>query len=432
MMLRPSLVALGAMAVLACPAFAQDAEPARFDAILAELQALKVDQAKTAARIEALEGALEATGATQSAPSAEPPVRLPSRTAAAPVPAVPATFMDKLKVTSDLLLRYEGNYSDESAPDRERGVMRARIGASYDVSDTLMVGALLETGDPDDPNSGYLTMSDFADDLQVSLSRAYVGMKFGDAKIYGGKFPKPFDSTDLLWDGDVNPMGLGAVYERELNDALSLKASGLYFIVDESAGGADSNMVGGQLKLTAMPSAQWKTWLAAAYYDYELNSVAGADAGDIRSNLLLANGEYLSDYNIVDVLAGATWSGWSPQWPVTLKGDYVMNQGAAVDDDTAYEIDLIAGKSSAPGDLGLSVGYAQAEVDSVLAAFSNDNFGLATNYETYKFSIDYVPVDHVKLNATLYHYAALDAAYATSSLPGDWLDRLRLNLIFSF
>lgn len=431
MNLRSKLMAAMAITAFACPALGQEADPETLQAILEEIQALKADQARTAARIEALESSL---GAVQSVegPAGETPARLPHQ-ASLPVPSeAPASRLDRLNVTSDLLLRYEGNFSDEDDPDRERGVMRARLGATYEVSDLVTVGGLLETGDPDDPNSGYLTMSDFDDDFEISLSRAYVALNLGDTTVYGGKFAKPFDSMDLLWDGDVNPMGLAAVYEKALSSTLSLRASGIYFIVDESAGGPDSDMIGGQVKLTATPAEGWKAWLAGAYYDYELGSVEGADAGDIRSNLIIADGHYLSDYDIVDILAGVTWPGFSPDWPVTVRGDYVVNQGAAVDGDTAYHVDLIAGKSSAPGDLGFSVGYGQAEVDAVLAAFSNDNFGLATNYETYKFGVDYVPMEHVRLSAALYHYKVLDAAFAGSNLPDDWLDRLRLNFILSF
>ena len=431
MKLRFQLMAAMAMTAIACPALGQESAPATFQAILEEIEALKADQARTAARIEALESSLNSLQGNEG-PALETPERLPQQASLSAPAEAPASRLDKLNVTSDLLLRYEGNFSDEDDPDRERGVMRARLGATYEVSDLVTVGALLETGDPDDPNSGYLTMSDFADDFEISLSRAYAAFNLGNTTIYGGKFPKPFDSMDLLWDGDVNPMGVSAVYETPLSNALSLRASGIYFIVDESAGGPDSDMIGGQIKLTATPADGWQAWIAGAYYDYELGSVEGADAGDIRSNLIMPDGHYLSDFDILDVLTGVTWSGLSPDWPVTLRGDYVVNQGAAVDGDTAYHIDLIAGKSSAPGDLGFSLGYGQAEVDAVLAAFSNDNFGLATNYEAYKFGLDYVPVEHVRLSAAFYHYKVLDEAFAGSNLPDDWLDRLRLNLILSF
>ncbi len=48
---------------------------------------------------------------------------------------------------------------------------------------------------------------------------------------------------------------------------------------------------------------------SAAYYDYTLGSVVGADTGDFRSNLRKADGSYLSDFDLGDFLVGATWYG---------------------------------------------------------------------------------------------------------------------------
>ncbi|PHR93676.1 MAG: hypothetical protein COA69_03310 [Robiginitomaculum sp.] len=415
-------------------ALAEDVDASVLVAIRAELAALKAQQSDTAARISALEGNLQSLASSDQ--DGDILQALPSA-AASTIPQLSGKPLEKPQAASpltayaDFMMRMEGNYGDGMGRDRQRGVMRARLGVDYKISDRLMVGGLLETGDPDDPNSGYVTLSNFTDDLQLSLSRAYVKYASGGLTLVGGKFAKPFVSTDLLWDGDVNPMGIAASWDVS-NGQYAFKATGLMSIIDENAGGEDSRMLGGQIKFDTVMRDNRSVWLAVSYYDYELGSVTGADAGDIRSNLSLASGHYLSDFDILDVLAGFSWEGFSPQWPITVKADYVKNLGAAVSADTAYQIEMAVGSIKTPGDWAVHLGYGQAEVDAVLAAFSNDNFGLATNYKAYRFGIDYALLDNIKLNATYYRYTSLDDLYASSIKAGDWRDRIRLNIIFHY
>src|SRR5690606_5444714 len=104
------------------------------------------------------------------------------------------------------------------------------------------------------------------------------------------KIPQPFMRTELVWDGDVSPQGASAAYSADFG-GVKVKASGLYFLVDESVAGPDSRMIGGQVSVQA-PAAPVQAELAVGYYDYSLRSLAGADAGDFRSNLF-AGGRYL-------------------------------------------------------------------------------------------------------------------------------------------
>lgn len=417
------------LATLSPGAFAETANDA---ALRAQIEALRAEQARiaemqrqTEAKIRALEASVGVTSApAQTAPAAVASTSIP--------PHATADGPSKLNVTGDLRLRYQGDYSDDDARARRSGQVRGRLGATYSVTDRVTLGTRIVTGDADDPNSTDVQMSNWDDDLQVALDLAYAQINFGELNLYGGKIPQPFARTDLVWDGDVNPQGLSGVYKHKLSDGSALRASGLFFIVDEDAVAADSTMVGAQLGYDTAQLGDFKFDVSAAYYDYTLGSVVGADSGDFRTNLRRANGDYLSDFNLGDLIVGATWSGLGSKLPVRLVGDYVKNFGAETSQDTGYGADLGIGRVTQPHDWRVTYGYSVTETDSVLAAFSHDNIGIGTNYELHALTVDYVPMPKTLLTAIWYHYKPENALDAGSNAFGDWLDRVRVAFLVSF
>ncbi len=120
---------------------------------------------------------------------------------------------DRLHLAGDFRLRYEANSSNGSLAAWDRWVLRGRLAANYELTDQLKIGARMVTGDPDNPRSTDVTVSDFASDLDISLDQAYVAYFSQILLLTGGKFAKPFTSTELVWDGDVNPQGVGGYFD---------------------------------------------------------------------------------------------------------------------------------------------------------------------------------------------------------------------------
>jgi hypothetical protein len=412
------------LATLSPAAFSQSNSD--IESIRAQIEALRAEQARIAemqrqtdAKIQALEASL---GVANSTPAA------PAQVASSAADSSPV----RLNVTGDLRLRSEGDFSDDDARARRSGQVRGRVGATYSVNDRVTLGARLVTGDPDDPNSTDVQTSSWDDDFQVSLDLAYAQINCGDLNIYAGKLPQPFTRTDLVWDGDVNPQGLGGVYKHKLANGSALRASGLFFIVDEDAVAADSIMVGWQVGYDSASLGNWKFDVSGAYYDYTLGSGVGGDSGDFRNNLRNADGSYVSDFNLGDLIVGATWSGLGARWPVRVVGDYVKNFGAETSEDIGYGLDVGAGRITQPHDWRVTYGYSVAETDAVLGAFSHDNIGIGTNYELHALTFDYMLMPKTQLSAIWYHYKPENATYAGGNVIGDWLDRIRLLMLVSF
>ena len=391
-----------------------------------QLEALRTQQQQTSDRINQIEAALNRVEGLPNAAA------LPTETAMASKP-VP-TFIgsdggdNRLDISGDFRVRYESNFSKGRMNDRDRTVLRARLRATYAVTDWLTAGGQLATGDFDDPKNVDITLGNFDNKLRVSLDQAYLRANSGSAEIYAGKIPQTYVNTDLVWAPDFNPQGFSASYKAQLGEAASLKATALYHIVDEASSGPDSRMIGGQATLEAAPTSQLSLQLSGAYYDYRLRSTAGGTPNDFRSNLF-ANGRYLSDFDLLDVIGSATFTGLGERWPVRVVADYVYNFGAINSDDTGFAADIVFGRTANRGEFSFGGGYAVAETDAVFAAFSQDNITLATNYRLYSGYVDYVIRPNLILNATLYRYRLKDAGILTSN---PWLNRFRVNLVAKF
>lgn len=434
MKIRTLLLAATALSITPA-ATAQEDRLGALERKLAEQQQ-RIDQLESlVARQSQL---LEQVGTPAPAPPvATPPVvaSTPAATAtpapqlASAAPAPGGEFgIAGLDVSGDMRVRQEWNYG--AARDRSRSAVRARLRATYKIDDHFTVGTQIATGDPDDPNSTDVTLGNFVDDFAVSLDQAWVRYTNGGLTAYAGKFPQIFQRTDMLWDGDVSPQGVGASYGAELGSA-RVDARGIWFVVDEAAVARDSDMLGGQLALSAPLGATLKAGLTGSYYHYRLGSVAGADAGDFRGNLI-SGGRYLSDFHLIEGIGTLGWSGLSERWPLAFTADYVKNLGAAVAGDTAFNLELAAGRTAKPGDWRIAYNYSEVQVDSVLAAFSHDNIDLSTNYKLHGVGIGYVPAPHLQLDLLWYHYRPLDPAYAGALPPREWLDRIRLAFMLSF
>ena len=338
-----------------------------------------------------------------------------------------------LEVHGDFRLRYEHTSEHAGLRDRSRGVLRGRLGATWGVSDTTILGARIDTGDPDDPNSVDVSLGNFFDNLDVSLDQLYAAYTGKNLFATGGKFPNPLARTDLVWDSDVNPYGAAGRYQFLDSDRLAVAVTGIYALVDEQTEFDDSTMTGGQLSFRYRGRGPWSAGFDAAYYDYEIGSLVNTDAGDIRGNNLTPGGTaYLSDFDLLNLIATARFAGFGERWTIDVIADYVRNLGANVPEDTGYGIDLFVGDTAAIGNVQFRYGYAVAETDAVLAAFSHDNTTYPTNYRQHTLEVAYRAMDKTWLYLTTYRYRRENFGLLEQPGDDDWVSRIRLNLHYQF
>lgn len=435
--------------LVACPpaAMAQALENAD-----SEAGNLRDEVRAQAERIEQLEDMLRHQGALieelrqRAIPpqAAQPPLAAQSAISAASIPrAVPSLHSgvvrlaedhaetSKWMVHGDVRIRQEINPANSLAPQRWRTVVRGRLGASYKATPELTLGARLVTGDSDDPNSSDATLGSFVDDLPVALDQLWLRYSTGGVTIHAGKFPPIFQRTDLVWDGDVMPQGIGVSYATAQDAAIAVEGSAIYFVIDEASAGADSYMLGGQVSARGTLGQDATARLAIGYYDYTLNQLAAADAGDFRGNRLL-NGRYGSDFRLLDVIANVQLPLFGDAWPVEVTGNFVRNLGADDGLNDGMLLGVAIGRQASHGDWRFKYDYINAETDAVFAAFSHDNIALSTNYLMHAVTLQNRLTDALGMELNWYHYRALNNQFTDPSALGVWRDRVRANLMYQF
>lgn len=397
------------------------AEPADLPALRAELARLRAEQQRLQVRLDQLEAQLAAAPAQTPGPATAPPVPVVAAQSAAAAP-----LPDRLRLSGDLRVRYEHNAAGGGRPQRDREALRARLSAQYRLTPTITLGARVVTGDPDDPNSTDVTLSAFDDDLDLSADLLYARFAAAGFEASFGRIPQPFVRTELVWDGDVTLQGASATFRRDLAAGAFVGARSAYFAIDESALGDDSRMLGAQA-VAGVRRGAFSLQGALSIYDYELGSLAGADAGDLRTNRLTPTGRYRSAFHLRGATLEAAYQPRGGRWPLRLVADYVRNSGAVGGADSGFNLEGYVGRGEQPGDLRLGYAYAEAEQDAVLAAFSHDNTDLATNYRQHTLNVEYLLAPQVVLGGVYYRYRPLESAIDKA-----WRQRLRAYFLLAF
>jgi hypothetical protein len=295
-------MALG-IAVIAVSSFAADEAPQALSTVSAEeIESTSVN-ADILERLEALESQAEAEAKSG--------------------------WAGKVRVKGDVRYRFQHVAAEETdgsdlSTTKNIQRIRMRLGVAAEVNDFTTAGIGIRTGSK--ANSGNVTLGDNFDGFDVSVSLAYFTLAPSDAK-YGsatfGKMKQPWkNSTDLIWDSDVNPEGIAYAYAGDY-DAVNAFASAGYFRVEEENLTTDLNLASGQLGVALPLGEKVKLTAGGSAYVYE-NAPEFADP--------VLPGNYATDYTIVEGFAEAGIKDIGPV-PFKLYGNYVNNTEADDEND---------------------------------------------------------------------------------------------------
>lgn len=174
------------------------------------------------------------------------------------------------------------NANTQSNRDRMR--LQARLGVQVKVSDTLVAGLRLTTGNTTDRVSTNQTLGQNFNKYSLMLDRAYLRYKpFEVLTLTGGRIPNPFFGSDLVWDTDLNFEGIAATYRQRFNFAEPFFTVGYFPLREDSSPTAsDRSLIGIQGGAAFDLSSKSKLTVGAAWYKYQ--GLAGRLESDAAYN----------------------------------------------------------------------------------------------------------------------------------------------------
>jgi hypothetical protein len=381
-----------------------------------------------------------ATAAAQTAVA--DPVAARSAAAAQTQPSgdEPAPWYERLRVSGDFRSRYEGFYQEDRAT-RNRVRLRLRLRLDAEINDDTRFHMQVASGDTGTPVSTNQTFDEFFRPKPFNLDRAYVAYNPADASALTlgmGRFNAPQPSTQLVFDVDLNFEGGWEEVAWSPGEGIEVQLVGLQTAVNEISGAADAYMLAGSAAVTVELGAHELTISAADYGWGNPDQIAlGSLDGPLEAiltNALSTDGGgavtgYASSFNVVDVIAEATFSTGRADYPVRALGQFSRNTRAANDRDSGFWFELEYGNPRRAGTWGASYTYGALEQDLSPSAFVFSDIP-GTNTRLHMLETSFVPKGGLSLDATLHLTRPLSAAVAT--VPDTWLTRLHLAAVVRF
>jgi hypothetical protein len=348
--------------------------------------------------------------------------------------------------------RYRNETIDqEFVGKRNRDRIRARAGFTAKVNDTIKTEFGLATSetsviaDGGDPRSSNQTLTNGNSRKGVYVDVAYVEWQpHADWKFTAGKMKYPWvrAGQSVFFDGDVNPEGLAVNFAHG-----DFFASSFYNVLEErnlvgvdSSG--ESSMGGFQFGWKPMVGSGRLT-LGASYFD--VNSVKNRPAVYSASNGNLSNAPCFnstatnclaSDFDLMELFT--EWTTTVGGKPLALYVDYVKNDKAVNDSDTAYSAGVLLGKASDPRTWEFGYYYAKVEKEALYGEYIDSDWGGGnTDAKGHVFKFAYAFAKNWTFNTTYFlnktnmDFAASGAGVPTGTFNRDY-KRLQLDLNFKY
>ena len=348
------------------------------------------------------------------------------------------TWIQRTKLKGDIRLRYQWEERETDQHARNRGRVRLRLGVDSKINNQLKIGAGLASGDSNSATSTNVTLRNNFTSKNIYLDYAYVRYSpIKEVKLIGGKFKRKkwlWATTDMLWDGDINPEGVSLHAGTALDANTDVFLNTGFWVIDEydttGSGGTDTDPF-----LTFVQagvkgkSGAFDGKVAGIFYDF--NGIKGEALDGTRSTNTKVGSVLKHDYNVygasVELGAKELLGGLPFKFDerLALFGDYVKNSENVTDDqDTGWAAGVKFGnkKVKNPGTWQGKYQYVHLERDAFPDAYPDgDRYGGKTDVKSHEvalsyawkknviFGIDYYCNDRIKAAADKEHVFQLDA-----------------------
>lgn len=359
------------------------------------------------------------------------------------------TFSGDLRLRNDVRARRGGGLNNAGGINNaSQQRYRLRFGMEATLPDDLSIGLRLASGTGEQVSTNQ-SAGKLGSQKSIFIDTAWLKWRpvvheNATTSLVAGRMINPLwrtYSSDVIWDDDFNPEGLGQSVEWLFPDAgMSVFVNGLQMVTDQdSNSGKNQWEFSGQLGAEAPLPWETRLRMAAAYHKW-------SDAG--RSSLTptvvqdgnrrLANGGLANAFGVGEVTAQL--SGWAGRIPVNVQGTVVRNLVARNFSTPAsmvgplgrdaYQVGLIVGSAKVKGTWELAYFKKYAQMDATVADVADSDFGDGgTNRVGHIVWVAYAPRDWMQIKAKAFFTDTIDRQFA----PGDKaVNRLQTDLSIKF
>ena len=334
------------------------------------------------------------------------------------------------QLKGDVRVRYENIHIEDhpDTSDRDRQRIRARLGAITQVNSEVEAGIQIASGGGKDARSTNQDMSDYFNKKDLWLDLAYIDfhpLQVPGLKVFGGKMKQPWASMgDVIWDGDINPEGVAAVYSRKWG-MTELFGSAGYFVLQDNIDGEgtqfehDLRLYSGQVGTRFYPGDSFKVTLGGSVYAYDNDEDAVA---------LRVNGNTTDEFRLFELFSQVDVIGLP--LPLSMYGQYVKNaaaRGVDEDQDQAW----LVGVMTRLFDVGIDYNYRDVQRNGVVGAFTDSDFAAGfVGSRGHKIKLKYDVSKNFAVGAT-YFMADSDFASGVSD-PNSSVNTLQVDVEAKF
>ena len=360
------------------------------------------------------------------------------------------SHLTEFKLGGDVRLRHQiesklSQAANATWADRTRERFRFRLNGDLQMQKGWRAGCALETASAAD--SGNQTFENGADDYGIYLARAYVAWQpRNDLKFVAGKQRNPLYTTDLVWDGDINPQGLAELYTYSLGGKDTLEVRALQSIMDDNneatkgRAGNDAWLFAQQLVLTKYFGTT-SLILAPGYSIYGKSTLSGLTNetpfnGDTAS---LSLGTFAGELGFANV--GREGNSLKVYWDSSYNFEAASRVHKVYGLTTAQK-DALAwlvgvgynhGSGKLAGDWGVKADYRRIGLGAVDPNLSDSDFGFGNlNQAGFKLAGSYNLADFCSVNVTYFYTTDIRDTlnHAVAGLDGSRI--LQVDLVTKF
>ena len=349
---------------------------------------------------------------------------------------------DKLDIKGDLRLRHQTN-EETGNSNRDRQRLRLRLGMNYTVNSMLAVKTLFATGGAEQTSTNQ-TLDSLSKPKGIFLDQAFLELKplpgaHADTLVVsGGRMKNPLwqtYSSDLVWDADLNPEGLGENVKLSLAGFGRVFVNALQWVVNEKKKVAHTGALAGnrpqyvfstQAGVVIPAPMDSRFTLAGSIHDWVNETDRAFGDGITTTNSNTAE-KLTNDFRVVHI--DAEWFTTLPglDLPLSIQGAFVKNTAHrdnlfANNDkrDTGHQVGAILGSASNPNTWEIAFFNKSVDQDAVVSDASDSDLP-GTNREGNIFWVAYAPWKNQQLKVKLFQTSIIEGAEKDiNTLQLDW------------